>query len=174
MAGSKSLFSFKSVWKTNTLKKILRILEIQDESHQDLTGSNQHGFKRKRSKSTLSAELLSIIGRALDENECLLMASLDPSSSFDIVSTNLLMKRLIIIGLPPDLLSLMKRCFITGHSMFVRMERILTSIISYSAQYKAQSWDWYFMQYTLPLCLTLGNCGHLLMTRLFRGGAKVY
>jgi hypothetical protein len=38
-----------------------RILEIQDECATDLTGTNQNGFKRGKSASTLSAELQSII-----------------------------------------------------------------------------------------------------------------
>jgi hypothetical protein len=83
-----------------------RIMEIQDESRIDLTGANQHGFKKGRSTSALSAELQSIIGHALDENEYLLMASLDLILAFDLVNIGLLLKRMRNIGLPNDVINL--------------------------------------------------------------------
>ena len=70
-----------------------RILEIEDENNVDLTGKNQPGFKKKRSTSTLSSQLQSIIGRALDEDKFVLVASLDFSSSFDVVNVDLLIKK---------------------------------------------------------------------------------
>ena len=85
-----------------------RILEIQDVNKCDLTGNNQHGFKHKRSTSTLSIELQNLIARALDEDKEVLLASLDLSAAFDIVDTKLLIKRLGIIGLPGDVIDLIK------------------------------------------------------------------
>jgi hypothetical protein len=72
----------------------------------DLTGTNQHGFKRGKSTSTLSVELQSVIWTALDENEYLLMASSKISSAFDVVNTELLLKRMNIMGLPKDIINL--------------------------------------------------------------------
>jgi hypothetical protein len=63
-------------------------------------GNRQHKFKRNRSTSTHSAELQSILGIALNKNEFIHMSSLDPSSAFDIVNLNLLLKRLEMIRLP--------------------------------------------------------------------------
>ena len=83
-------------------------MEIQEENNCDITGRNQHGFKRNKSTSTLSLELQSIIARALDEDNFVLVASLDLSSAFDIVDVNLLIKRLKIIGLPSDVIDLIK------------------------------------------------------------------
>jgi hypothetical protein len=69
----------------------------------DLTRKGQHGFKRNRSTSTLSAELLSMISRSLDNDEFVLVSSLDLSSAFDVVNIDLLIKRLVILGLPDDI-----------------------------------------------------------------------
>jgi hypothetical protein len=67
-----------------------RIIEIQNEERIDLTGDGQHGFKRKRSTSTLSIKLLSEISRALDDEDYVLTTSLDLSSAFDLVNVDLL------------------------------------------------------------------------------------
>jgi hypothetical protein len=87
-----------------------RIIEIQDKNLVNLTGANQHGFKHNKSTSALLAELQSTIGIDLDENEYALMASLDLSSAFDLVNTDLLLKRFRIIGLHSDVINLMKVC----------------------------------------------------------------
>ena len=83
-----------------------RILEIQEKLQIDLTNENQHGFKRKKSTSTLAADLLSLIARAVDDEEYVVVASIDLSAAFDLVNVNLLLKRLLIIGLPYDVVSL--------------------------------------------------------------------
>jgi hypothetical protein len=85
-----------------------RILQIQDEEEVDLTGSNQHGFKKKHSTATLSLKLQSQIARALDSGSYAMTASLDLSSAFDLVNIDLLIKRLRIIGLPDDIVSLIQ------------------------------------------------------------------
>ena len=45
-----------------------RILEIQESNNVDITGKNQHGFKKNRSTLTLGIQLQSLIARALDES----------------------------------------------------------------------------------------------------------
>jgi hypothetical protein len=85
-----------------------RIMEIQDEEGVDLTGEDQHGFKKKHSTASLSLKLQSQIARALDSGSYAMTASLDLSSAFDLVNTNLLIKRLRIIGLPSDIISLIE------------------------------------------------------------------
>ena len=57
-----------------------RILEIQETNNVDITGKNQHGFKKNRSTLTLGIQLQSLIARALDESNYALMASLDLSA----------------------------------------------------------------------------------------------
>jgi retron-type reverse transcriptase len=85
------------------LKIILkRFLEFQETNGVDLTGKNQLGFKKGHSTSTLSAEIQSLIVRALDDEEYVLLASLDLSSAFDLVNIDLLLKRKKSIGLPSD------------------------------------------------------------------------
>ena len=46
-----------------------QIIEIEDLHNVDLTGTKQHGFKRKKSTSTAGLELQSEIARALDLNK---------------------------------------------------------------------------------------------------------
>ena len=98
-----------------------RILEIQTENNCDITGANQHGFKKQRSTSTLAMELQSIISRALDDDKYVLMSSLDLSSAFDIVNINLLIKRLKIIGLPADVTTLI-RVWLSNRLYYVSLD----------------------------------------------------
>ena len=98
-----------------------RILQIEDSNNVDLTGAKQHGFKRKHSTSTLSAELLSQISRALDDEEYVIMASLDLSSAFDLVNIDLLIKRLKKVGLPSDIVNLIS-CWLRNRSFYVNID----------------------------------------------------
>ncbi len=59
-------------------------------------------LSKKRSMATLSIALQSMITRALDTHEYVLVASLDPCSAFDLVNIDLLLKVLKLIGLPID------------------------------------------------------------------------
>ena len=52
-------------------------LPAENTNKLDLTGKNQHGFKRNRSTATAGALLQSIIARAADDKCYVLMASLD-------------------------------------------------------------------------------------------------
>ena len=70
------------------------------------TGKSQHGFKKKRSTTTLSLTIQTIIAQALDDDCEALMASIDLTAAFDMVNVDLLLNRMGIMGLPPDLVSL--------------------------------------------------------------------
>ena len=83
-----------------------RILDLQKENNIDLTGKSQHGFKKKRSTTTLSLTIQTIIAQALDDDCEALMASIDLTAAFDMVNVDLLLNRMRIMGLPPDLVSL--------------------------------------------------------------------
>ena len=98
-----------------------RILEIQDNAGLDFTNKNQHGFKRKNSTSTLMAVLQSQIARALEDEDYVIVASLDLSSAFDLVDIDLLMKRLDLIGLPADVLRLI-RAWLVNRSFYVSID----------------------------------------------------
>ena len=95
-----------------------RINEIQEVNNEDITRNGQHGFKKNRSTLTLSLELQSIIARALDKDEFVLVASLDLSSAFDMVNIPLLLKRMRIIGLPHDVIDLV-RVWLMNRSYYV-------------------------------------------------------
>jgi hypothetical protein len=86
-----------------------------------LTRDQQHGFKRKHRTSTLSTKLLSEISRALDDNEYLLTTSIDLSSALDLINVDLLIKRLIVIGLPKDVIDL-TRCWLNNRSFYVSID----------------------------------------------------
>ena len=100
-----NLCSVSKIFEKLILK---RILDIQSENNVDITRQGQHGFKKNRSTSTLSVELQSIIASALDNDEYVVVSSLDLSSAFDVVNIGLLLKRMKIMGLPEDLVQLVK------------------------------------------------------------------
>ena len=86
-------------------KLILKWLQNIEKVHGiDITGKEQHGFKRNKSTSTLSLLLQSLIAQALDEDKHAFMASIDLSAAFDVVNIPLLLLRLKIIGLPSDII----------------------------------------------------------------------
>ena len=82
--------------------------KIELISNVDLSGKQQHGFKRNRSTATLGLQLQSLIARALDDDNYALMASIDLSAAFDVVNVDLLIHRLTVFGLPADLGGLIK------------------------------------------------------------------
>jgi hypothetical protein len=100
-----NLCSSSKVFEKLILKRI-QAIELQNGV--DITGKQQHGFKKNHSTLSLGIQIQSLIARALDEDSFVLMASLDLSAAFDIVDVNLLIKRLTIIGLPPDIISLIR------------------------------------------------------------------
>ena len=74
----------------------------------NLAGEGQHSFEKSKSTVTAGLALQSLILRALEDDSYVAMASLNLSAAFDVVDVNLLTKRLKIIGLPDDLLGLIK------------------------------------------------------------------
>ena len=81
-------------------KLILKQIHYLESTNKlDLTGKQQHGFKRNKSTATAGALLQSIISRAADDNNYVIMASLDLSMAFDLVNVELLVKRLRIMGI---------------------------------------------------------------------------
>ena len=64
-----------------------------------------------------------MIAKALDDDEYVAMASLDLSSAFDVVDVKLLIKRLGIIGLPDDVISLVEN-WLTGRFFYVDVDGI--------------------------------------------------
>ena len=85
-----------------------RINQLEILNSVDLTGKEQHGFKKGRGTSSAGLQLQSLIARALDDDEFVAMASLDLSAAFDVVNVPLLIKRLDIIGLPGDVIMLIE------------------------------------------------------------------
>jgi hypothetical protein len=96
-------------------------MEIQDESESDITGKQQHGFKKGCSTLSLGLEIQSLIARALDEDNYAIMASLDLSAAFDVVNISLLMKKFQIIGLPLDLVELIN-LWLSNRSFYVSID----------------------------------------------------
>ena len=59
------------------------------------------------------------VARAADENCYVVMASLDLSMAFDMVNTSLLVRRLKNMGMPGDLISLIRE-WLTGRTFYVQ------------------------------------------------------
>lgn len=100
-----NLCSIAKIFEKCMLKRMLKVAE---ESGVDLTGEEQHGFKKNRSTVTAGLSLQHAISSALDEGQIAGCVSLDLSSAFDVVNQDLLIKRMKILGLPPDVCSLVE------------------------------------------------------------------
>ena len=85
-----------------------RLREIEKINNVDITGNPQHGFKQKRSTCTAGLTIQSVLSHALDNDNYSLMASIDLSAAFDVVNIDLLLKRLKIIGIPIDVINLIR------------------------------------------------------------------
>jgi hypothetical protein len=84
-----------------------RLTDIEPTYNVDLTGESQHGFKKGRGTVTALKEIQSHIARKIDEGQYVAMGSLDLTAAFDMVDIDLLMKRLLTLGLPSDWLDLL-------------------------------------------------------------------
>ena len=85
---------------------LMRLNQLETVNNISLTGKHQHGFKKGHSTATLGLLIQSLLSNALDQNQYALMASLDLSAAFDVVNIGLLIKRLDIVGIPADVVSL--------------------------------------------------------------------
>ena len=94
--------------------------KIEISSNVDLSGKQQHGFKKSKSSNTLGLQIQSIIARALAESNYVLMASVDRSAAFDVVNIDLLIDRLKITGLLQDIVELI-RCWLKNRSFNVEV-----------------------------------------------------
>ena len=97
---------------------LMRLNQLESINNISITGKSQHGFKKNHSTATLGLTIQSLIANALDENKYALMASLDLSAAFDVVNTELLCKRLDIVGIPADVVSLI-RLWLTNRLLYV-------------------------------------------------------
>ena len=112
-----NLCSTSKLFERLILKQIQKIELL---SNVDLSGKQQHGFKKCKSTSTLGLQIQSLIARALDEGDYVLMSSIDLSAAFDVVNINLLIERLRIIGLPGDIVDLIKT-WLENRSFYVEV-----------------------------------------------------
>ena len=72
----------------NKISKLEKLNEI------NMAGEQQHGFSKGKSMATAGLLIQSMISRALDDNQLVMLASLDLSAAFDIVNVDLLIERL--------------------------------------------------------------------------------
>jgi hypothetical protein len=101
-------------------KSILKQIHyLETINHLDLTGKSQHGFKKIKVQSQ-QALLQSIIACAADNDNFAIMASLGLSGAFDLVNIELLVRRLGIIGLPRELVGLV-RDWLEGREFYVEV-----------------------------------------------------
>jgi hypothetical protein len=102
-------------------KLILKQIHYLEKTNKlDLTGKQQHGFKKNKSTATVGTLLQSMIARAADENCFVVMASLDLSMAFDMVNIELLVKRLRIMGMPWDVVRLIRE-WLVGRSYYIQV-----------------------------------------------------
>ena len=124
---------------------LFKIQKLNKDNNVDLTGKPQHGFKPKHSTTTASIILQSLLVRATNDDMYAMMASLDLSAAFDVVNVERLIKRLMIIGLPVDLIDLVRNWLMTRY-LYVTSASILVLTSRTLAQFRAQFWASYCMQ----------------------------
>ena len=100
---------------------LLRIHDIEKTYKIDLTGKSQYGFKANHSTCLAGQRLQSILTKALEKGEYALMSSIDLSAAFDVVNVDLLLKRLNILGLPNDVIDLI-RIWLKERYFYVNIE----------------------------------------------------
>jgi hypothetical protein len=116
-------------------------MEVQDLNNVDVTEKQHQGFKKRKSTLTLGLKIQSLIARAMDEENYVLMASLDLSAAFDIVNIPLLRKRLKIVGLPENITALIE-VWLQNHSLYVSIgNRNLTLYDLTSETVQGLFWD---------------------------------
>ena len=97
-----------------------RLLQVEKNKQLDLSGITQHGFKKNRSTITASLELQNQIAKAMDEDNYVAVASMDLSAAFDVIDVNLLLKRMKNLGIPEDVLNLIK-AWLDGRIAYVEV-----------------------------------------------------
>jgi hypothetical protein len=105
-----------------------RINQLETLANIDLTGKGQHGFKKNRGTASAGLLLQSLISRALDDDEFVLLASLDLSSAFDVVDVRLLIKRMRIMGLPDDLIILVET-WLKKRFFYVEVDNVTSQLL---------------------------------------------
>ena len=66
-------------------------------------------------------QLQTLISKAVDEDMYALMASLDLSAAFDVVNIELLLKQMVVIGLPPKMINLV-RIWLTDRYFYISLD----------------------------------------------------
>ena len=95
----------------------------------NFSGKQQHVFQKNKSTGTAGLLLQSLIAHATDNNNYVLMASLDLSAAFDLVNVRLLIKRLKIIGFPIDLISMIE-IWLSNRKFYVEINGLCSDIFS--------------------------------------------
>jgi hypothetical protein len=96
-----------------------RIGTLAEEGN--LFTERQHGFRKGRSTISAARVLQHEISKAMDDNNYVAVASLDLSSAFDVVNTELLLKRITKMGLPQDVIGLLRE-WLVGRIAYVEVE----------------------------------------------------
>jgi len=87
-------------------KCILKCIGTQAEEG-NLFTERQHGFRKGRSTISAARVLQHKISKAMDDNNYIAVASLDLSSAFDVVNTELLLRHITKMGLLQDVVGLL-------------------------------------------------------------------
>ena len=99
---------------------LIRLKMIERRENCDMTGESQHGFKEKRSTDTAGLEIQSRIATECDLNKYVAVVSLDMSAAFDVVNHGLLEKRMKIMGIPSQLITVIM-CWLSGRSFYCEL-----------------------------------------------------
>ena len=130
----KSISNYRPISNLSSITKIFerlvlgRIGVIEQREKCSLTGRSQHGFKKNCSTETACLQIQSMIASQCDIGNYVTVTSLDLTAAFDVVDTELLIKRLKIMGMPVQLIQVIQNwlseryfyCDINGKSSSIR------------------------------------------------------
>ena len=92
---------------TKVFEKLIlwRLQYIEKKEDCDITGIAQHGFKKNRSTETACLDIQSRIAQDCDKGKYVTMSCLDLSAAFDVVNHELLVRRMEIMGIPNQIVT---------------------------------------------------------------------
>jgi len=118
---SKDISNYRPITSLCSLAKIFeRCILTRIVGLNDVTGTNQHGFKANHSTNTALLQLQQSITESIDAGKYHGLVSLDLSAAFDMVNHNLLIERMSIAGIPDDVIMLIKN-WLTNRTAYIEI-----------------------------------------------------
>lgn len=124
--------NYRPITVVNTLSKVLervikeRLMSFIDEN--SLLDQYQYGFVKSSSTLAATVDFISTISKALDEGKIVVVVFIDLKKAFDVVSHDLLLRKLQDLGLGPLFLKLLNT-YLVDRKQFVSLSGISSEVL---------------------------------------------